>query len=153
MANRPKLEIVDYPVTGLNRARSAPAPPTAPPATPGGSASTDPPEGESRPQDTRAPSRPSRRGAPSDPAEAPRAAEPVRSYGQEEKRAVFGRVPRSLSRRLERAVVELRDEFEDLTQEQVLAALLHEHVDAADPAGLAHLTDTVRRYRRELGRQ
>jgi hypothetical protein len=64
---------------------------------------------------------------------------------------VFGRVPRSLSRRLERAVVELRDEFEDLTQEQVLAALLHEH--AADPAALAHLTDTVRRYRRELGRR
>ena len=66
---------------------------------------------------------------------------------------MFGRVPRSLSRRLERAVVELRDEFEDLTQEQVLAALLHEHVDAADPAALAHLTDTVRRYRRELVRQ
>ena len=66
---------------------------------------------------------------------------------------MFGRVPRSLSRRLERAVVELRDEFEDLTQEQVLAALLHEHVDAADPAALARLTDTVRRYRRKLGRQ
>jgi hypothetical protein len=153
MADRPKLEIVDDPVTGLNRTQSAPAEPTAPPATPGGSASTDPPEDESRPQDARPPSRPSRRGAPSDPAEAPRAAEPVRSYGQEEKRAVFGRVPRSLSRRLERAVVELRDEFEDLTQEQVLAALLHEHVDAADPAALARLTDTVRRYRRELGRR
>jgi len=66
---------------------------------------------------------------------------------------VFGRVPRSLSRRLERAVVELRDEFEDLTQEQVLAALLHDHVDAADPAALDQLTDTVRRYRRKLGRQ
>lgn len=38
----------------------------------------------------------------------------------------FGRVPRSLHGRLERAVVELRDEFEDLTQEQGLAALLHE---------------------------
>jgi DNA-binding phage protein len=66
---------------------------------------------------------------------------------------VFGRVPRSLSRRLERAVFELRDEFEDLTQEQVLAALLHEHVDASDPAVLADLTETVRRYRRELGRR
>ena len=65
---------------------------------------------------------------------------------------MFGRVPRSLSRRLERAVVELRDEFEDLTQEQVLAALLDEHVDAADP-GLWSSTDTVRRYRRKLGRQ
>jgi hypothetical protein len=35
----------------------------------------------------------------------------------------------------------------------VLAALLYEHVDASDPAVLADLTDTVRRYRRELGRQ
>jgi hypothetical protein len=153
MADRPKLEIVDDPVTGLNRTQSAPAEPTAPPATPGGSASTDPPEDKSRPQDARPTGRPSRRGTASDPAEVPRVAEPVRSYGQEEKRAVFGRVPRSLSRRLERAVVELRDEFEDLTQEQVLAALLHEHVDAADPAALARLTDTVRRYRRELGRR
>ena len=153
MADRPKLEIVDDPVTGLNRTRSAPAQPPAPPATPDGAASADPADEEPRPQDTRPTGRPPRRSTPSDPAEAPRAAEPVRSYGQEEKRAVFGRVPRSLSRRLERAVVELRDEFEDLTQEQVLAALLHEHVDAADPAALARLTDTVRRYRRELGRQ
>jgi hypothetical protein len=153
MADRPKLEIVDDPVTGVNRTRSAPAPPTAPPATPDGSAATDPPEDESRPHDARPPGRPPRRGTPSDPGETPRAAEPVRSYGQEEKRAVFGRVPRSLSRRLERAVVELRDEFEDLTQEQVLAALLHEHVDAGDPGVLAELTETVRRYRRELGRQ
>jgi hypothetical protein len=154
MADRPTLEIVDDPVTGLNRNRSAPAQPTAPPATPGASAfaTADPPEDEPRPQDARSTGRPSRRSTPSDPAEAPRAAEPVRSYGQEEKRAVFGRVPRSLSRRLERAVVELRDEFEALTQEQVLAALLHEHVDAADPAALARLTETVRRYRRELGR-
>ena len=53
---------------------------------------------------------------------------------------------------LERAVVELRDEFEDLTQEQVLAALLHENVDAADPALLVELAESVRRYRRELGR-
>jgi len=66
---------------------------------------------------------------------------------------VFGRVPRSLSRRLERAVIDLRDEFEDLSQEQVLAALLPEHVDAGDHAALARLTDTVRRYRRELGRR
>jgi hypothetical protein len=153
MADRPKLEIVDDPVTGLNRTRSASVSPPAPPAAPGGSASTDPPVEESRPQDARPTGRPSRRSTASEPAEAPRAAEPVRSYGQEDKRAVFGRVPRSLSRRLERAVVELRDEFEDLTQEQVLAALLHEHVDPADPAALAHLTDTVRRYRRELGRQ
>jgi len=152
MADRPKLEIVDDPVTGLNRTRSA-APPPAPPVPPDRAASADPADDESRPQDARLPGRSSRRGTLTDPAEAPSAVEPVRSYGQEEKRAVFGRVPRSLSRRLERAVVELRDEFEDLTQEQVLAALLHEHVHAADPAVLARLTDTVRRYRRELGRQ
>jgi hypothetical protein len=153
MADRPKLEIVDDPVTGLNRTRSAPAPPPAPLATPEDAAHADPADEEPHPQDAPPTGRPPRRSTPSDPAEVPRAAEPVRSYGQEEKRAVFGRVPRSLSRRLERAVVELRDEFEDLTQEQVLAALLHEHVDAADPATLARLTETVRRYRRELGRR
>jgi len=148
MPDRPKLEIVDDPVTGLNR--TAPLPPTPP----DDAAPADPADEESgAPQDPQPPSRSPGRRTPTDSAEAPRVAEPVRSYGQEEKRAVFGRVPRSLSRRLERAVVELRDEFEDLTQEQVLAALLHEHVDAADPAALARLTDTVRRYRRELGRQ
>jgi hypothetical protein len=151
MADRPKLEIVDDPVTGLNHTRSAPAQPPAPQATPEDAAPADPADEQPHPQETRPTGRPPRPRTPSD-AEAPRAAETIRSYGQEEKRAVFGRVPRSLSRRLERAVVELRDEFEDLTQEQVLAALLHEHVDAADPATLAHLTDTVRRYRRELGR-
>jgi hypothetical protein len=153
MADRPKLEIVDDPVTGPNHARSAPPSPPAPPTTPEDAAHADPADDQPNPQDTRPTGPPSRRGTPSDPAAAPRAADPVRSYGQEEKRPVFGRVPRSLSRRLERAVVELRDEFEDLTQEQVLAALLHEHVDAADPAAPAHLTDTVRRYRRKLGRQ
>lgn len=153
MTDRPKLEIVDDPITGLNRTRSAPAPPTAPPATRDGAAHADPAHQEPQARDTRPTGRPSRRGTPSDSAAASRASDPLRSYGQEEKRAVFGRVPRSLSRRLERTVVELRDEFEDLTQEQVLAALLHDHVDAADPAALARLTDTVRRYRRELGRQ
>ena len=154
MADRPKLEIIDDPVSGLNRTSPSPsAPPPAPPAAPEEEADADPADEERQDQDTRPTGRPSRRSTSSDPAEAPRAAEPVCSYGQEEKRAVFGRVPRSLSRRLERAVVELRDEFEDLTQEQVLAALLHEHVDAADPAALACLTDTVRRYRRELGRR
>jgi hypothetical protein len=153
MADRPKLEIVDDPVTGLNRTSPSATAPPPPPATPEDAAHADPADEEPQPRDARPTGRPPRRRTPSDPAEAPRAAKPVRSYGQEEKRAVFGRVPRSLSRRLERAVVELRDEFEDLTQEQVLAALLHEHVDAADPAALTRLTDTVRRYRRELGRQ
>ncbi len=153
MADRPKLEIVDDPVTGLNRTRSAPAPPTAPPAAPEDAAHADPADDQPQPQDTRPPVVDLGAALRAIRPTAPRASDPVRSYGQEEKRAVFGRVPRSLSRRLERAVVELRDEFEDLTQEQVLAALLHDHVDAADPAALARLTDTVRRYRRELGRQ
>jgi hypothetical protein len=158
MPDRPKLEIVDDPVTGLG-STSTPRP--APPARPHDAAFADPPdqldddsqhEPEPQPEDAPPAGRRPRRGIPSDPAETVRLGDPVRSYGQEQKRAVFGRVPRSLSRRLERAVFELRDEFEDLTQEQLLAALLHEHVDAGDPAALAQLTDTVRRYRRELGR-
>lgn len=148
MPDRPKLEIVDDPVTGLNRISPVP------PAPPDNAAPADPADEESGArEDPQPPSRSPGRSTPTDSAPAPRVSEPVRSYGQEAKRAVFGRVPRSLSRRLERAVVELRDEFEDLTQEQVLAALLHEHVDAADPAALARLTDIVRRYRCELGRQ
>jgi hypothetical protein len=148
MADRPKLEMVDDPVTGHSRDPSPPAPPAPSDETASGAAAGD----KSRPQDARPPRRRARRGTATDQAEAPRAAEPVRSYGQEAKRAVFGRVPRSLSRRLERAVFELRDEFEDLTQEQVLAALLHEHVDPSGPVALAQLTETVRRYRRELRR-
>ena len=148
MADRPKLEMVDDPVTGRSRDPSPPALPAPSDDTASAAAAGD----ESPPQDARPPRRRARRGTATESAEAPRAAEPVRSYGQEGKRAVFGRVPRSLSRRLERAVFELRDEFEDLTQEQVLAALLHEHVDPSDPAALAQLTETVRRYRRELRR-
>jgi len=148
MADRPKLEMVDDPVTGRSRDPSPPAPP----APSNEAASAAPADDESRPQAVPPSRRRPRRGTATDQAEASRAAEPVRSYGQEEKRAVFGRVPRSLSRRLERAVFELRDEFEDLTQEQVLAALLHDHVDPSDPAALAQLTDTIRRYRRELRR-
>ena len=117
MADRPKLEIVDDPVTGLNRTRSASVSPPASPAAPEDAANAAPADEEPRPQDTRPTGRRPRRSTPSDPAEVPRPADPVRSYGQEEKRAVFGRVPRSLSRRLERAVVELRDEFEDLYPE------------------------------------
>jgi hypothetical protein len=154
MPDRPKLEIVDDPVTG----RAAGTPPRTPPAAPAlpddaasaDAANTD--GGDSQHEEARPPGRRPRRAAASVPAEPARAAA-VRSYGREQRRAVFGRVPRSLSRRLERAVFELRDEFEDLTQEQVLAALLYEHVDAGDPGVLAELTETVRRYRRELGRQ
>lgn len=137
MAERIKLEVVDDPVSGP--ALSAPAETTSISAVAGNEPSASP----SQPRSTV-----SGRDGASKPASGSQPA-----YGQEEKRAVFGRVPRSLSRRLERAVVELRDEFEDLTQEQVLAALLHAHVDPMDHAALARLTDTVRRYRSELHRR
>jgi hypothetical protein len=152
-SDRPKLEIVDDPVTGR-----AGAPPPTSPATPALPQDAAPAHvanadgGDSHPEEARPPGRRPRRAAARVPADPARAGS-VGSYGREQKRAVFGRVPRSLSRRLEGAVFELRDEFEDLTQEQVLAALLHEHVDAGDPGVLAELTETVRRYRRELGRQ
>jgi hypothetical protein len=158
MPDRPKLEIVDDPVSG--RAGTATPPTSLPPPAPAddaasadaGNAEGDDSPPEPQVEEAPEPGRQLQRSAPADPAD-PARADPDRSYGHEEKRAVFGRVPRSLSRRLERAVFELRDEFEDLTQEQVLAALLHEHVDASDPAVLADLTETVRRYRRELGRR
>lgn len=136
MGERIKLEVVDDPVSGPIIS----APPQTPTSAPA-----------ARDNEASAPSRPPRaRGkAPVKPESA--AVEPI-AYADEQKRAVFGRVPRSLTRRLERAVVELRDEFEDLTQEQVLAALLHAYVDPADQAALARLTDTVRRYRTQLGR-
>jgi len=131
MAERIKLEVVDDPVSGP--ALSAPPQTMAISAA----ANNDPSTLSSRSSDVS--------GMP--------ASDSQPAYGQEEKKAVFGRVPRSLSRRLERAVVELRDEFEDLTQEQVLAALLHAHVDPKDHAALARLADTVRRYRSELYRR
>ncbi len=131
MAERIKLEVVDDPVSGP--ALSAP-PETKVISAP---ANGDPSTLSSRSSDVS--------GTPASGSQP--------TYGQEEKKAVFGRVPRSLSRRLERAVVELRDEFEDLTQEQVLAALLHAHVDPKDHAALARLADTVRCYRSELYRR
>lgn len=73
-----------------------------------------------------------------------------RGYRDEQKRAVFGRVPRSLSRRLERAVVELREDIEDLTQEQLLAALLYQYVKPSEPDRLKELAETIRAYRARL---
>jgi hypothetical protein len=141
MAPRGKLELVDDPIAGVKR--TDPPPQTA--------AKDAEPDRPARPRrQPRAKPDARQAEAVSTPPSAP---QPAGSYAREEKRAVFGRVPRSLSRRLERAVVELRDEFENLTQEQVLAALLHAHVDPADPAALAALTETVRRYRRELTRE
>lgn len=139
MAERIKLEVVDDPVTGP--APSAPVKETTPVSAAADNEPSAPPP------------RPPRSTAGGREGADERSSDSQPAYGQEQKKAVFGRVPRSLSRRLERAVVELRDEFEDLTQEQVLAALLHAHVDPTDQAALARLTDTVRRYRGELHRR
>jgi hypothetical protein len=139
MADRIKLDLVDDPVGGQTG------------TSPASAKAESKLERRERPQSRR--SKPDR--SKQSPGRTDRSSGPpdwVPRYAGEEKRAVFGRVPRSLNRRLERAVVELRDEFEDLTQEQVLAALLHENVDPADPALLAELAESVRRSRRELGR-
>jgi len=129
MPERPRLEIVDDPVARGDG--PAPARRQSPAAT---KAQTMVDE----------PQNPAPTTSEQPPAPAPR------GYGGEEKRAVFGRVPRSLTRRLERAVVELREEIEDLTQEQVLAALLHEHVEPSEPDRLTELAETVRAYRARL---
>ncbi len=113
MAERIKLEVVDDPVTG-------PAP-----SVPVKGTTSIPAAADTEPSVPPAPS-PSFAATGRGGADM-QASDSQPAYGQEQKKAVFGRVPRSLSRRLERTVVELRDEFEDLTQEQVLAALLHAH--------------------------
>lgn len=114
----------------------------------------DAPAAPTQAQSTRPQAAPSKQAVPETQ---PPVAEPVapaaaaaQGFRGEQKRAVFGRVPRSLSRRLERAVVELREEMEDLTQEQLLAALLSRHVNPAEPASLAALAETVRAYRDQL---
>lgn len=71
-------------------------------------------------------------------------------YSDEVRKAVFGRLPRSLTRRLERALVELREDTDDLTQEQLLAALLHRYVDPTDPERMNALAQTVKTYRQKL---
>jgi hypothetical protein len=129
MAERPKLEIVDDPVARADGL--APARRQSPAATTAQTMVDEPPN--PAPTTSEQPAAPAPRG-----------------YSGEEKRAVFGRVPRSLTRRLERAVVELREEIEDLTQEQVLAALLHEHVEPSEPDRLTALAETVRAYRARL---
>lgn len=131
MPERPRLEIVDDPVARVE----APAPVQH----------RSPAANDVAPQTSvNEPTDPSQTTSESPPTPAPR------GYRDEDKRAVFGRVPRSLSRRLERAVVELREEMEDLTQEQVLAALLHQHVEPSEPGRLNELAETVRAYRTRL---
>jgi hypothetical protein len=142
MAERRRLEVVDDPVL-----RAAPA--TAPPSRRRSRSAASPQQSASpEPQEVAAPSQ------TPPPDDAPPVATTIvartgaaQGFRGEEKRAVFGRVPRSLSRRLERALVELREEMEDLTQEQILAALLSRHVNPAEPESLAALAETVRAYR------
>jgi len=142
MPDRPRLNVVDDPVTGSAetalrpapapserrpRRQATPAPAPAPPE-PDDPLTQEPAADEAPPQPTSPPAR----------------------YRDEQKRAMFGRVPRSLSRRLERAVVELREDMEDLTQEQLLAALLDRYVEPGSPERLGELATTVRDYRQRL---
>jgi hypothetical protein len=137
--SRPKLNIVDDPVTGRS-ARPLTRP--ASPASVAASSTEDPNAPEIAPNAAEATA-----SEPNLPAEQARSAP---RFGQEDRRAVFGRIPRTLTRRLERALVELREDLEDLTQEQLLAALLSEYVDPSDPKRLAALRSTVEAYRARL---
>jgi hypothetical protein len=69
------------------------------------------------------------------------------ALGREPLQAVFGRVPKSLARRLEGAVYELRGADSTVRQQQVLAALLWRHVDPADEASLKELAALVDEYK------
>jgi hypothetical protein len=64
---------------------------------------------------------------------------------QEAVKAVFGRVPASLARRLEGAVFELRA-TRPVTQQDVLAALLWRYVDHEAPEKLDELTRLLDEY-------
>lgn len=65
---------------------------------------------------------------------------------QEAVKAVFGRVPASLARRLEGAVFELRATRPRVTQQDVLAALLWRYVDHDAPEKLNELTRLLDEY-------
>ena len=142
MPDRPRLNIVDDPVTGSTQTALRPAP-AGSERRPRRQATASPAPAPAEPDDL-----PARESAAD--LTPPQPASPPARYRDEQKRAVFGRVPRSLSRRLERAVVELREEMEDLTQEQVLAALLERYVEPGDPEQLVELATTVRDYRQRL---
>lgn len=66
--------------------------------------------------------------------------------GDEVLQGVFGRVPRSLARRLEGAVYELRGADASVRQQQVLAALLWRYVDPKDGAALEQLAGLIAEY-------
>lgn len=71
---------------------------------------------------------------------------PPEQLGQESLQAVFGRVPKSLARRLEGAVYELRGADTSVRQQQILAALLWRYVDPDDDASLEQLARLVGDY-------
>ena len=142
---RPKLNIVDDPVTRGGHER-----PVSPPsASPRRSASSSTPATVAAAAET-APLVPQTPAQDTERAQASENSSQRERYSEEPKKAVFGRVPRSLSRRLERAVVELREDTDDLTQEQLLAALLYKYVDPADGENLSALAATVNEYRSRL---
>jgi hypothetical protein len=72
--------------------------------------------------------------------------EPSWELGEEPLQAVFGRVPKSLARRLEGAVYRLRGADSTVRQQQLLAALLWRHVDPEDESSLERLAGLVEEY-------
>lgn len=118
MADRPKLLILDDPLR-TTPASSEKAPPPQPAKPPSGRPKRVPAKANNQP-----------------------------TLGEEALQAVFGRVPKSLARRLEGAVYELRGIDSSVRQQQVLAALLWRHVDPADEASLKKLAALIDQYKR-----
>lgn len=63
---------------------------------------------------------------------------------------IFGRVPPELARRLEGMVFELKAERAQVSQQDILAALLWRHVDHTDPTSIRAIHELLDRY--EAGR-
>lgn len=118
MADRPTLQILDDPLRTTPAVAREKASPPAPAKPP-----------------LRQPKRPRAHAQPT-------------ALGQEQLQAVFGRVPKSLARRLEGAVYELRGNDSSVRQQQVLAALLWRHVDPGDQTSLKELATLVEEYKR-----
>ena len=71
---------------------------------------------------------------------------PAPAVEAERLEGVYGRVPASLARRLEGVVFDLKPAYPKLSRQELLAALLSEHVDR-DAESLAALGLLVERYR------
>jgi len=91
---------------------------------------------------------PAKASAAPRPKRAPAKTNRTPALDREPLQAIFGRVPKSLARRLEGAVYELRGGDSSVRQQQVLAALLWRHVDPADETSLKELAVLVDEYRR-----